>query len=612
MASADDLENLKKTVEGLSKPLELIGESIADMFEMAENLNKSFVQGRTRMDEMADAAANAAAGVIRLGGSATQAAETMAQIAEGSRRNVIATEEQVSKLYAATSILGGSASDMVESFAEVGIETSQIGTNLEESIGYIQSVGLNARTVMADVNTNMSKMNRYQFEGGVQGLAKMAAQASMLRFDMAETFSFAEKVLSPEGAIETAAGLQRLGVTIGNLADPFALMNQSLTDPSGLQDSIIKAAKQFTEFDEKTKSFKINPQGVLTLRELANETGMSFENLSKSALAAADLDKRISAISPNIQFDKEEDKQLLANMATMKGGEYVVQLKNDETGKVEQRKLSDLTQTEFEKLRKQQEEGPKTLEEISISQLGVLENIDASLRSNIAKATFGVASTPVVRENLMGADRIAKSLTLAVDKAVPGSAVIGEKVTSAIDQMRKLFVEKDQGKLSESDFSKKIKDLEDGLTSQAKSLGTQGYDALKDILENTAKGVKGSSGIEKEFKSYANEVLTAVGRPNAAAQAVKEKSQAKPLTEDNFLSKRVSEQVSKQSETTKTTQINAKTDVSGNIKITVDGNVGANGLTQQQLTQIFNSEGFKQYVANLGKDTKGSGVVSYQ
>ena len=226
MASEEDLNNLKKTIESLKNPVDLILDSIADMLEQSEELNKSFVQGRIRMDEMGDAVARSAAGVIRLGGQIGDVSRTMAEIAEGSKRNVIATEEQVSKLYAAYQLLGISSEELVQNFAEVGIETSQIGPNLESSIDYIQSVGLNAKEVMGDVNSKMSQMNRYQFEGGVQGLAKMAAQASMLRFDMQETFNFAEKVLTPEGAIETAAGLQRLGVSIGNLTDPFALMNK--------------------------------------------------------------------------------------------------------------------------------------------------------------------------------------------------------------------------------------------------------------------------------------------------------------------------------------------------------------------------------------------------
>jgi len=434
-----------------------------------------------------------------------------------------------------------------------------------------------------------------------------------LRFDMQETFNFAEKVLTPEGAIETAAGLQRLGVSIGNLTDPFALMNQSLTDPSGLQDSIIKAAKQFTEFDEKTKTFKINPQGVLMLREIEQEAGMSAGSLSKAALAAADLDKRISAISPEIQFEKEEDKQLLANMATMKDGQYVVQLKNDQTGIIEQKKLSDLTQDEFNKLKEIQENRPKTLEDISISQLGVLENMDASLRANLAKGTFGVAATPVIRENLMGADRIMGALAKAVDKTVPESAEITKSVTGAIDKMRALFVEKDAGKLSQDDFAKKIKALEDGILKQAGTLGDKGMEALKDVLEITSKNVKGSSGIEKEFRTYANEVLNAVGRPTAAAEAVKERANVKPISDAQILGETIqSKMASKQIETTQPKTTNVTNNVTGSIKITIDGPVGANGLTQQQLTQIFNSEGFKQYVATLGKDTKGSGVISYQ
>jgi hypothetical protein len=114
------------------------------------------------------------------------------------------------------------------------------------------------------------------------GLAKMAAQASMLRFDMRETFTLADKVLDPAGAIDVAAAFQRLGVSVGNLADPFQLMNQSINDPSGLQTSLVEVAKSFTYFDEKTKSFKINPQGVLTLREMGEQTGVSAKEMMKN------------------------------------------------------------------------------------------------------------------------------------------------------------------------------------------------------------------------------------------------------------------------------------------------------------------------------------------
>ena len=104
-----------------------------------------------------------------------------------------------------------------------------------------------------------------------------------------------------------------------------------------------------------------------------------------------------------------------------------------------------------------------------------------------------------------------------------------------------------------------------------------------------------------------------MGRPTAAAEAVKERANVKPISDAQILGETIqSKMASKQIETTQPKTTNVTNNVTGSIKITIDGPVGANGLTQQQLTQIFNSEGFKQYVATLGKDTKGSGVISYQ
>jgi hypothetical protein len=599
MASQDDFEELKKTIESLKNPVELILDSIGEMFDRAEDLNKSFINGRTRMDEMADAITRSAAGVIRLGGSASDAAAQMAQIAEGSRRNVIATEEQVSKLYAAEKLLGINSKTLVENFANVGIEASQIGTNLESSIEYIQSVGLNAKTVMEDVSYNMDMMNQFNFSDGVQGLTKMAAQASMLKFDMSRTAEFADKVMSPEGAIEAAAGFQRLGVNIGGLIDPFKLMNDSINDPGALQDSIIKATKQYTEFDEKTKSFKINPQGILTLKELATVTGISAKELSKTALAAADLDRRISAISPSLQFEKEEDKQLLANMATMRDGEYVVQIKDDKTGLVEQKKLTDITKEEFDKLKEIQENRPKTLEDIGISQLGVLENISLSLKGGAAKGSFGVAGTPVIRENLMGADRIMTSLTNTIDKSIPKSAEITKGVTESIEKMKSLFIEKDSGKITQEDFSKKLKVLEDGILKQGSNLKDKGLEMFKNLFEDGSKKITGNSGIEKEFRKLADEmnsVLSGTKSNTGTVDGKKTAEKLEPLSRDNYFGIRKSETTQSAS---KTSTMKSQIDFGGTITFKVDAPAG---VSQQWLTKYFESPAFKEMIYKYYED----------
>jgi hypothetical protein len=500
-------KELKESFERLGQPIDNILNAIGNMYQEASRLNEAFVQGRTRMDEMSDAVSRAAAGVIRLGGDISDVNTTMAGIAEGARRNVIATEDQVSKLYAASTILGTTSSSLVETFAEVGYETSQIGVNLEDSIQYVQSVGLNAKTVMTDVAQNMSIMNRFNFSDGVRGLTKMAAQASMLRFDMSATATFAEKVMTPEGAINTAAALQRLGVAVGQLGDPFAMMNDSLTNPGALQDSIIKATQKFVELDA-AGNFTINRQGLLTLREMATETGISYDQLTKSALAAASLNERLSAISPSLKFDKPEDRQLLANMATKKDGEYVVQIKDDK-GAIEYKKLGEITTDEFKALRKKQDEAPKTLEEIQISQLDVMKNVEAGINALVAKGTYGIAGASFIRGNVTGAERIVSSVAKSVDKNVPESSKISESINDVVKKMGALFTTKDMGKISNKDFAIKLTALENEIKNKANTLGEKGFDALKNILRDTDKQITGKSGIELAFKKYTSEILGA-------------------------------------------------------------------------------------------------------
>jgi hypothetical protein len=582
----EGLEGMKDAVNELLSPIKTVTEAIGLMVAGAEKLNKDFGLGRSRIIEMNTAFADSAAGIEKLGGKLSDVTSTISQIAEASNRNVIENEKVVSELYASSKILETTSGKLVNNFKDVGYETSQIAPNLEKSIEYIQSVGLNATQVMKDVSENMGKMNRYQFEGGVQGLAKMAAQASMLRFDMKETFQFAEKVLTPEGAIETAAGIQRLGVSIGALADPFALMNASINDPSGLQDSLIKATKQFTEYDEKTKSFKINPQGVLTLRELAKETGTSFENLSKSALAAADLDKRLSEVSSaGLTFENEEDKQYLANIANMgKGGKYEVTL-NDGTKK----ELQNLNQEEFDELIKQQKDAPKTVEDIQRSQLTALQSIAGDMKAVVDAGKFGVASTKDVTTNMEGLRNIVTKFADAGQKAIPKTPEVREAVTTAMDSFKNLFDSKKSGEIGSDKFNNNLKALEDTFLNKGKSMSEDAYKAVQDILKETANNVKGNSAIEKVFRDT---LLTTPTNGSTNKTTTTKGQTVKPLSRSAVMG--VGTAAKNYGETTTSAkQVNSQVDFGGTITIKVDA---PPGVSEQQFKTFFESDEFKRKI----------------
>jgi hypothetical protein len=355
---------------------------------------RAFTQTRERISEIQVAITDATPNVRRLGGDMQNVSEIISEVAIESRRNVIATAEEVEKLFAIEKTLGLGADVLSKSFLDVGLSIESIPEALEDSMNYVQSIGGNARTVMKDVSDNMGQMNRFQFEGGVQGLTKMAAKASMLRFEMKETFALAEKVLDPDGAIEVAAGFQRLGVAAGNLVDPFQLMNMSINDPSGLQDSLADVAKQFTEFDAETKTFKINPQGVLTLRAMEKEAGLSAGSLSKMGLAASELDQRLSAVdAAGLEIATEEDKQYLANIIKLKDGKYTVTL---DDGRTEE--LANLQQEEFDKLIDEQKNAPKTLEDTAKAQLRLDQIMSTNIEAIKAKVVGGILTAPTMQD----------------------------------------------------------------------------------------------------------------------------------------------------------------------------------------------------------------------
>jgi hypothetical protein len=339
---------------------------------------------------------------------------------------------------------------------------------------------------MSDVTSNMAMMNKFNFSDGVQGLTKMAAQASIFRFDMSDTFNVMEKSLSPEGAIELSSAFQRMGVTAGDLTDPFQLMYKSLNDPEGLQKSLGKMTEKFSYFDDKTKTFKISPEGMLQMRELAKQTGISYESLSKSALASANLSAALKQINPSINFKSEEDKQLLSNIARMgESGEYEVNVKEaDGTEKI--KKFSELNQEQIDKLIKEQKEGPKTLEDYARGQLKTMDVVQADLHYIRVNLESGGATAKQVMETEKLIRDISTSSTDIIAKAFPNQGTVRKETETAMTTILSAAKEL----LSGNADSKRVSELGDILNSQMKNLEGEGMEGLKEMVTKLISNTK--------------------------------------------------------------------------------------------------------------------------
>jgi hypothetical protein len=592
--TADTIQNLsftQKLAKEATVTFETLTNTIVDTTKAQVELNKTFGQGQERLSETYKAISDAAPRVARLGGSITDVQTTMQGIAEASRRNVIANTEDVEKLYAATQLIGGSAESLSTSFLDIGVGIEQVGKQLEDSINYIQSIGGNTKSVMKDVVANMAQINRYQFEGGVQGLTKMAAQASMLRFDMKETFALAEKVISPDGAIEVASAFQRLGVSAGNLVDPFQLMNLSINDPSGLQDSLADVSKQFTYFDDKTKTFKINPQGVLTLREMEDQAGLTRGSLSKMGLAAAELDQRLSAVNMAGLNIKEEDKQYLANISKMgEGGEYEVKLTN-EKGDEYTKKLTDITQTEMNKLLEEQKTGQKTLEEIASKQLGIDESILYNVKGMNVALSQGLTSPKQIRQGIAATQRVTNTVLGETSDKFGNTKDyrdLSEGILTTLGNVAKDF--KEGNKPLTDIFSNGLNSLGSTLDASQKRF----TETLKEVGENIGKKLTNQSPGEVMIKSGVNKAVEVFGGNTNTTSSV-------PLSNSSNINSGALQNTQNNlvSQTT-----NSKMDIGGKLEINVNA---PSGLSTEQLKQAFdtafNSNSFKDYIARVASPT---------
>jgi hypothetical protein len=173
-------------------------------------------------------------------------------------------------------------------------------------------------------------------------------------------------------------------------------MDLAQNDPEALQKEIINVSKEFTKLKADGSGFEILPGAKRRLREVAQAMGMSATELANMSIKSADLDMKMSKIKFPSLASSEEDKLLIANMAQMKGGEAVLQIRNDKTGEMDDINVKDLTADQITKLKEQQSNENKTIEEIALDQLTALEKINTSLNAGKSSVNLGKASTPTM------------------------------------------------------------------------------------------------------------------------------------------------------------------------------------------------------------------------
>lgn len=496
-----------KSIIAIKDASKSVSDNVNELINSAQQFGNSMGIGRARASELRTTIADTVPELMKLGVTQDEALSNITAIPGALKTNTILASETIVELGATAKFTGQDISTLVTGFQEVGVQLSDVGDKMADAANYAKSIGVNVKSVTEGVVTNLKNLNLFNFENGVQGLAKMVASSAMMGVKMDLVFAKAEKLLNPESAIEFSSALQRLGVTSSELLDPLNAMDLAMNNPERLAGEMTKVAQQFTRLKADGTGFEILPGAKLQMREVAEAMGMTASDLANMAIKSSEFDMKLKQIKFPSFAASEEDKTLIANMSQMKDGKAVVQLMNDKTGKMDSIAIENLTIDQLEELRKDQANQNKTAEELAAEQLTALETIAKNTAGGAKAAGYGVASVPTIQRladlNLGIREAAAKNIYGAPKAS--GIRDEGQKITGDLEQS--VIKLKTEGLTQESltNIAEQIVALPGKFTETFDKLKNQGLVATKNTIQqatananNVYGGVGGVQTIKKE------------------------------------------------------------------------------------------------------------------
>ena len=569
----------------MGKGIKDLGAAQAKLILDIDNLSSKMLAQFGMTDKMAQSMRAAMAlsldAIQDMGGTLEDVATLQKGVAESLGRAVTLSAEGAKDLYATYKVTNIEVTKMVNSMADVGVSAYDTASEMKKVVDIARESGVNAQSVSAKVIDNMKYLNQFNFEGGVSGLAKMAAQASMLRIDMKTTLDFAEKVYNPEDAINMAASLQRLGVAQGDLLDPLKLMDLSQNDPAELQNQIAQMSKQFVKLKEDGSGFEIMKGGKRQMQEIAKAMGIPYAELTKMALAGANLDKKMKEISLPSDFGSEEDKKLIANMAEMKDGKYQVTI-GDETKDVDK-----LTKEDFAKMKEAAEKGPPTMEELAKQQLSAQQTIAGGIAKLVSIPAKTLAKSYTGDELLTLAKGVMPAINNSLDPKLKPKE-LGRELDKTVE-----------GGNSISDF---LGGASDAILSSSANFA-------KAIDELTQKMPKISNGLQQVLDKVLGTTSVRTGKdvlkmPGEEIQLLPEDTFAAFTKGSDVLSKLTG---SNNTSTPTSTSTNSKVDLTHTLNININA---PSNVNTDQIIAMFNDTGVSQALGVAVKDAFNNGGLT--
>ena len=380
------------------------------------------------------------------------------------------TLQRMSEVAGATGLAMETQGKFLSQMQNVGIGVGKASTVIDKTMKSSQAMGLNMATSLKLMTENMSMMNKFRFENGVEGFQKMAQFAQQQKMSIEGLSSAMDKFQSLEGSIEATARLYTMGGEFAK-ADAFSLGFNARNNPEVMAQQLNDMMKGLAVQDSKGV-FKVSAVDMDRLRVVSEITGESVEKLREQAVQLSKQEFVGKSVFGNMSKD---DRNLIANiMEQDKSGTFTVKIDNKNF------KLNELGESQLSLLRKQTEsiaEQAKVIQDWN----SALDNSINSLKANLLPV-LNVINGYLGAVNNIGTSWVAnigKVIALAgpliAGKAIMtgASSFIGGKFDDMFDLSKK--------KKSTSSFSSaggsnvgdlsKLKDIPDGPALQSRAAG---------------------------------------------------------------------------------------------------------------------------------------------
>ena len=290
------IASMKKDIIGITKTVKQSYGSFKQ-WSGTMNMDKSIRMSATQMglltkqtQDFRDSLDYAGQQTASFGVGIGELAKMQADYSEELGRSVMLGQtglEAMAQMSKATGLGAEGAAKMAADMEQQGISAERTRDFVEQTMNDSSKMGINASKVIKNIQTNIKMLNKYNFKGGIKGLAKMAQTVTKLGVNMDFVSGMADKLFDIEGAVDMSAQLQVMGGAWAKLADPFKLMYMARNDMAGLTEELGKAAEASVHFNKESGAFEISSMEMHKLRKIAEQTGIAYEDLATAGKNAA-------------------------------------------------------------------------------------------------------------------------------------------------------------------------------------------------------------------------------------------------------------------------------------------------------------------------------------